>query len=84
MTVRLGYTIECSGIIAIILGGMVTCETVLTSICGSGNVKIWFTCNGNGVGSEVTIDFGPCVGVTGWKRTSQFLSNSYERNLSLE
>ena len=46
-------------IIAIILGGEVTCDTVLTSMCGCGNVDIWFTCNGNSTGSDITTDFGP-------------------------
>ena len=40
------------GNIAIILGGMVTCDTVLTSICDSGSMEIWFTCIGNGGGSD--------------------------------
>ena len=33
------------GIIAIVLGGMVTCDTILTSMCGGGggNMEIWFT-----------------------------------------
>ena len=47
-------------IIGIILDGMGTCETVFTSTYGCDNLEIWFTCNGNGAGSDVTIDFGPC------------------------
>ena len=35
---------------------MVTCETVLTSICGGGNVEVWLTCSGNGAGSNITMD----------------------------
>ena len=42
-----------------VLGGMVTCETVLTSMCGCGNVEIWLTCSGNSVGSNITMDLGP-------------------------
>ena len=49
----LGIPLNIVGIIAIILDGMVTCKTILTSICGGGNVEIWFTCNGNGAGSNV-------------------------------
>ena len=44
--------------IAIILGGMVTCDTILTSMCSSGSMEIGFTCTGNGTGSNFTIDFG--------------------------
>ena len=39
-----------------ILLGMVTCEIVLTNICGGGRVDIWLMCNGNDVGSDTTID----------------------------
>ena len=45
--------------IANMLDGMVTCETVLTSMCGVGNVDIWLTCSGNGTGSDITMDLGP-------------------------
>ena len=38
------------GIVTIVLGGKVTCDTVLTSMCGSGSMEIWFTCIGNGTG----------------------------------
>ena len=36
--------------IANFLGGMVTCEAVLTIMCGGGNVNIWLTCSANGTG----------------------------------
>ena len=39
-----------TGTIANILGGVVTCETVLTSMCVGGNVDIWLTCSGNDAG----------------------------------
>ena len=48
-----------AGTVANVLGDMVTCETVLTSMCGYGNVDIWLTCSGNGVGSDITMDLGP-------------------------
>ena len=38
---------------------MVTCETVLMSMCGGGNVGIWLTCSENGEGSDITTDLGP-------------------------
>ena len=47
------------GIVAIILGGLVTSDTVLTSMFGSCSMEIWFTCIRNGAGSDFTIDFGP-------------------------
>ena len=45
------------GIIAIILGGMATCDTILTSMCGCHNIEICFTCKWNGAESHLTIDF---------------------------
>ena len=47
------------GIIANVLKGVVTCETVLTNMCSGGNVDIWLTCRRNGVGSDIMIDLGP-------------------------
>ena len=47
------------GIIANILGGIGTCDTIFKSMCGSGSMEIWFTCNGNGAGSNIIIDFAP-------------------------
>ena len=40
-----------------VLVGMVTCEIVLTNVWWE-SVDIWLMCNGNGVGSGVTIDQG--------------------------
>ena len=45
--------------IANVLGGMVTCETVLNSMYGGSNVDIWLTCSGNGAGSNIMMDLGP-------------------------
>ena len=28
-------------------------------MCGCGNVDIWLICSGNGVGSDITLDFDP-------------------------
>ena len=47
------------GIIDMVLGGMVTCNTISKSMCGVGSVEIWLTCNGNGAGSDLTIVFSP-------------------------
>ena len=47
------------GTIANVLAGIVTCDIVLTSMCGAGNVEIWWTCKGNGAGSDTTMDQGP-------------------------
>ena len=44
------------GTMANVLAGMVTCKIVSTNICGGGSVDIWLMCNGNGVGSNTTID----------------------------
>ena len=52
-----------------VLVGMVTCEIVLTNICGEGRVDIGLMCNGNGVGSHTTIDQGP------WCRCSWLVEN---------
>ena len=41
-----------------------TCEIVLTNMCGGGNVDIWLTCKGNGVGSNSMMDQVLGVGVT--------------------
>ena len=38
---------------------MVTCETVLMSMFGGGNVEIWLTCSGNGAGSDIMMSLGP-------------------------
>ena len=45
--------------IANVLEGTVTCEIVLTNRCGGGSVNICLLCNGKGVGSHTTIDWGP-------------------------
>ena len=58
------------GIIANVLGGMVTCGTILTSMCGGGSMEIWFTCNENGTESNLTNDFSPDVGAAGWRGTN--------------
>ena len=42
---------------------MVTCEIVLTNICGGVSVDIWLMCKGNGMGSDTTIDGGLGVSV---------------------
>ena len=55
----LGILFNVAGTIANVLCGMVTCQTVLMSMCGSGNVDIWFTHSGNGAGSNITMDLGP-------------------------
>ena len=47
-----------AGNTANVLGGMVTCETVLTSMCGGGNVDIQLTCSGNDAASDITMDLG--------------------------
>ena len=36
-----------------------TCEIVMTNMCGGGNVDIWLTCKGNGAGSNTMMDWGP-------------------------
>ena len=51
----MGIPLNAVGTIAVVLGGMVTCETVLVSICGGGNVEIWLTCNGDGAGSNIDV-----------------------------
>ena len=51
------------GTIAIVLGGMIICDNILTNKCGSGSMETWFTWNGNGAGSNLTIDFVPDAGV---------------------
>ena len=47
------------GNMANVLVGMVTCEIALTNMCDGGIVDIYLMCNGNGVGSDTTIDQGP-------------------------
>ena len=45
--------------IANVLEGTVICDLVLTNRCdGGGSVEIWLMCNGNGVGSDSTMDQG--------------------------
>ena len=45
--------------IANVLEGTVTCEIVLTDRCGDDNVDVWLMCNGKGMGSYTTMDWGP-------------------------
>ena len=52
--------LHVAGTIANVLGSMVACETVLTCMCAGGNVEIWLSCSGNGAGSDITMDLGPC------------------------
>ena len=46
--------VNVAGTIANVLGGIVTCENVLMSMCNGSNVDIWLTCSGNGAGSNIT------------------------------
>ena len=46
------------GTIANDFGGMVTCETLLISMCSGGNVDIWLTCSRNGAESSIKMDLG--------------------------
>ena len=46
------------GPFANVLKGIVTSENVLTNRCGNGNLDIWLTCSGKGVGSDTTMDLG--------------------------
>ena len=48
-----------AGTIANVLGSILTCETILMSMCGGGNVYIWLTGRGNGEVSDITMDLGP-------------------------
>ena len=48
----LGVLLNIAGAIVNLLEGIVTCEIVLTDMCGGGNVDIWLTCKGNGAGSN--------------------------------
>ena len=47
------------GTMANVLVGMVTWEIVLTNMCSGNCVDIWLMCNGNGVGSDTTVGWGP-------------------------
>ena len=75
MTVRSGY---------IILGSMVTCETILMSYVVVVMQKLDLHAKGMVHGMILQWTLVPGVGVTGWKRTRQYLLNSYGRNLSLK
>ena len=55
VTIIFGDTCEGGGTMANILAGMVTCEIVLTNVCGGSSVDIWLMCNGKGVGSDIMI-----------------------------
>ena len=57
-----GLDILVEGVATItnVLEGTATCEMVLTSRCGGGNVDIWLMCSGKGVGSDTTMDWDPC------------------------
>ena len=57
------------GTMANILVHMVTCEIVLINMCSGGSVDIWLMCNGNDVGSDITIDWGH------WCRCSWLVEN---------
>ena len=57
------------GTMANVLVGMVTCGVVLTNISGGDSVDSWLMCNGNGVGSDTTIDGGS------WCRCSCLVEN---------
>ena len=59
VTVRFRCTVESCGTIANVLEVIVTCEIVLTYICGVGNVEICLTCKGNSAGSNTMMDWGP-------------------------
>ena len=72
------------GIISIVLGGMVTCVTALMSICSSGNVEIGLTCNGNGAGSDVTMDLGPWCRYNWLEKNQSIPKRKSGRSLSLE
>ena len=52
-------------LIIIILDVIVTFDTVLTSMCGSGSMEIWFTCIGHGARFNFTMPSVPDVGVAG-------------------
>ena len=67
--VGFGVLLKVVGTTASILGGIVTCEIVLTNMCGVGNVEIWLTCKGNGAVSNTTIDQSP------WCRCSWLVKN---------
>ena len=55
----LGVLLKILGTIANVLDGIVTCEIVLTNMCGVGNVEIWLTYNGNSAGYDITMDQSP-------------------------
>ena len=48
-----------AGTITNVIGSMVTCETILMSMCDGSNVDIWLTCSGHGAGFDITMDLGP-------------------------
>ena len=65
----MGVLLKVVGTIANILGGIVTCEIVLTNMCGVGNVEICLICKGNSPGSDITVDQGP------WCRCNWLVEN---------
>ena len=46
-----------------------TCEIVLTNMCGGGNVDICLTCRGNDAASDTMMDWGP------WCRCNWLVEN---------
>ena len=55
----LGVLLKIVGTFANVLECIVTCEIVLTNICGGGNVDIWLTCRGHDAESNTMMDLGP-------------------------
>ena len=51
------------------MAGVITCEIVLTNMHDGSSVDILLMCNGNGVGSDTTVDWGP------WCRCNSFVEN---------
>ena len=80
----LGIPLNAVDTTSIVLGGMVTCETVSISICGGGNLEIWLMCNGIGAGCIITMIWVLGVGLIGQKRTNQLQLNNHGRSLTLK
>ena len=61
-----------------------TCEIILTNMCGGGNVDIWLTCRRNGAGSNTTMDWGPWCRCNWLVETNQFQLSNYGKSLVLK
>ena len=70
----IGNALEC----------IVTCEIVLTNMCGVDNLNILLTCAGNSPGFNTTMDQGPRCRCNWLVENQSIPLGNYEKNLVLK